>query len=273
MLTPILLALACVAPPGPGDGPAPTPAERRARTLERLRGGAAGRDPLELARVAAAELGPDSRWGRRLVLALEAEGSEAPRGESLEPLLAELRGDLAFVRLDEAPLPAGFPEPTPVGEIVLVTYPGHRLARTSMDLLGENTAFWRLFRHIQANRVAMTAPVEMTYDAAARRRTAMAFLYEHAAQGRAGERGAVEVLDVPPSMALSLGRRGRERAADVRAALVELERRLAEFHPEFERAGEPRLLGYNSPMVPDARRYYEIQLPVRPRPEPPAAER
>jgi hypothetical protein len=34
-------------------------------------------------------------------------------------------------------------------------------------------------------------------------------------------------------------------------------------NPQWEVCGPMRSMGWNSPMVPDARRYWEIQLPIR----------
>ncbi len=165
-----------------------------------------------------------------------------------------------FVPAAEADLPAGFPGPAPAGRLVLKRYPPYRAARAE----GGRGAFWTLFTHIKRNDVAMTAPVEMTLeggDGAAVRD--MAFLYGRPDLGRAGRDGPVEVLDLPGATVLSVGLNGpvtEERAAAARRAI---EARLAS-DPSLEAAGEYRLLGYNSPMIPEARRFYEIQRPVRP---------
>jgi hypothetical protein len=47
----------------------------------------------------------------------------------------------------------------------------------------------------------------------------------------------------------------------VRAARAAIEERLGA-SPAWRRAGEWRVMGYNSPMIPEAKRLYEIQLPV-----------
>ena len=54
----------------------------------------------------------------------------------------------------------------------------------------------------------MTAPVEMTMDENLREQD-MAFLYERPTQGKAGERGDVDVLDKEAVTVLSIGMRGR----------------------------------------------------------------
>ena len=90
----------------------------------------------------------------------------------------------------------------------------------------------------------------------------MAFLYESTAQGTAGRQGDVRVQDVPEMLVLSLGCRGRMDRQRVQKGLERLEAWLAE-HPEYEAAGPVRSMGYNSPMVPAFRRYFEVQIPLR----------
>jgi hypothetical protein len=81
-----------------------------------------------------------------------------------------------FQPIKEAEMPVGFPDYTPVGQIEVKQYPTYRTAAASGA-----AAFWTLFRHIQENKVKMTAPVEMDYgdprDEKSQRHS-MAFLYE-----------------------------------------------------------------------------------------------
>ena len=41
-------------------------------------------------------------------------------------------------------------------------------------------------------------------------------------------------------------------------------------HPEWQAAGPPRAMAYNSPFVPGMLKYAEVQIPVEPRPRAPA---
>ena len=244
-------------------------ARSRARArLEEVRGGAPFQARLAAARGAAEVLGRESRLARRLRAAATAAESHAEGRRDAAALFLELeldavRRDLAFVRVDEAPLPLGFPEPTPVGELRVQRYPAHRLARVPMEGGEDGRAFWRLLRHIQRRDVSMTAPVETTLAEDGRGGRAMAFLYGRPAQGAAGEDGPVEVVDAAPLAAVSLGCRGPEVPEQVARGVEELERWLAARGDAWERAGPPRVLGYNSPFVPAARRYWEVQIPVR----------
>ena len=165
----------------------------------------------------------------------------------------------------EAPLPEGFPEPTPVGEIVVQKYPKYRLAKTDMTFF-EGRAFWTLFSHIQKHEIAMTAPVEMQYSAAADgapKQTSMAFLYRSTQQGTPGTEDKVEVVDIPAQMAVSIGLRGDATKARVADAKQRLESWIEAHADAYEASGPLRVLGYNSPMVPDAKRFTEVQIPVR----------
>jgi hypothetical protein len=169
-----------------------------------------------------------------------------------------LLADDAFTPRVEAALPTGFPGPGPVGRVVEKTYPAYRAARAA----GGEGAFWTLFQHIQRNEVKMTAPVEMTLDARMRS-TDMAFLYERPGQGAPGAQGRVEVLDLPAVTVVSVGLRGDRTEARMGLARRVLEERLAK--DGRVAAGPYRTLGYNSPMVPSAQRFWELQVPVRAR--------
>ena len=59
-----------------------------------------------------------------------------------------------------APLPFGFPPPTPEGKIEIKQYPAYRCAtvRHSGELsMAANSAFNPLYRHISSNDISMTA--------------------------------------------------------------------------------------------------------------------
>ena len=165
--------------------------------------------------------------------------------------------DQAFSPRLEAPLPEGFPQPGPVGAVVKKRYPAYRAARAQEGR--ETGAFWRLFQHIKTNKVEMTAPVEMTMDADMRMKN-MAFLYESADQGQAGRQGSVDVLDLDSIQVLSIGMRGVRSDSRVQLAKSLIQGRMDELG--LRPSGDWRLMGYNSPMVPSAQRFWELQIPV-----------
>jgi len=179
--------------------------------------------------------------------------------------LASARDGLRFKPLIEAPLPEGFPEPTPVGEIRVQHYPEYRLAQTAMTFF-ESGAFWTLFNHIKKHDIAMTAPVEMQYERDAGdtlKRTSMAFLYRSTQQGEPGIDDQVKVVDIPAQTAVSIGLQGdttRQRVADAKRRLEDW---LKAHAADYEQAGPLRVLGYNSPFVPDEKRLTEVQFPIR----------
>jgi uncharacterized surface protein with fasciclin (FAS1) repeats len=184
----------------------------------------------------------------------------------LQGALSESLETLEFKPFQEARLPKGFLEPTPVGEIRVKQYPAYRLARTEMPAgrLGEGRAFFALFEHIVRNKIEMTAPVELTYSSGKDmpRGEAMAFLYEDTELGSLGSHGGVEVVDVPAMTTLSIGVRGDHAAEAIEEARERLERWL-EQQDQYKAAGKLRVMGYNSPMVPVERRYLEVEIPVR----------
>ena len=183
----------------------------------------------------------------------------------LRGALDEVRGLLSFRPLPEAARIEGWPEFTPVGEVQLKQYPAHRLARTPTSR-GENTTFWSLLNHIKKHNIPMTAPVEITLeslhgDSASHRE--MAFLYPGEHLGHLGRDGDVEVEDVPALTAVSIGLLGETDGrwfGQARAVLAEW---LGRHAGEYEPTGTPRMLNYNSPMVPSGRRYAELQVPVQ----------
>ena len=183
----------------------------------------------------------------------------------LRDKLIEARDVLRFEPQMEAPLPEGFPEPTPVGEVRLQKYPEYRLAKTDMTYF-EGRAFWTLFNHIKKHDIAMTAPVEMQYAPDAEeplKQASMAFLYRSTQQGTPGTEDKVDVTDVPAHLAVSIGVRGDATKQRVAEAKQRLEAWIEAHSSEYEASGPLRVMGYNSPFVPDAKRFTEVQIPVR----------
>ena len=223
---------------------------------------------VEAGRSAAEALG-DTHFGdelRGLVYDLRwlAITRPAQAEERLERDLRRALVDLEFSPLIEAPLPEGFPAPTPVRQIERKTYPAYRLARADMES-SQNGAFWQLFQHIKKHDIPMTAPVEMTYDEVGDE-VDMAFMYEDVRQGETGPDGTVEVMDVAPMEVVSIGCRGNSTQRAVDAAREALFAWVAA-RPELELAGPARQFGYNSPMVSSSKRYFEVQIPIRERSE------
>lgn len=184
----------------------------------------------------------------------------------LRAALVKAENTLAFRPLREAPLPEGFPAPTPLGEIEIKRYPAYRLARVEMNgQPGEGRAFFTLFGHITSNRIAMTAPVEITYAAGAPQAggKSMAFLYPSLKTGEIAAEGSVTVADVAEMTVVSIGLRGDYDSARVADAEQSL-RTWLKSKGGYDVAGSLRMLGYNSPMVPAERRFAEVQLPVKP---------
>lgn len=199
---------------------------------------------------------------------LDAADDDAPPAEesgSATSGTAEGTGAAPDGYIAEAELPAGFPGPGPIDEVVRKTYPGYRAARAqSGDSPGGSGAFWKLFNHIQTHQVAMTAPVEMRMKAQAEkdgtpRLETMAFLYERPDQGDAGRDGEVDVVDYPALEVLSIAFLGNPDSERIAALTEQLRRQLPEAADGMAEAGM-RVLGYNSPMVPESRRLHEVQL-------------
>jgi hypothetical protein len=196
--------------------------------------------------------------------------SHRPPAQLARPVQA-LVDDLTFAPVAEAELPVGVPGFQALDELELRHYPTYRMVRTDMKG-GTMGAFWPLFQHIQAKEIAMTTPVQVEYqaDGERTREASMAFLYGSPELGPTGKDGKVEVVDVPPVTVLTLGSRGYDRPSRIAELRERLEAWLAD-HPEWQVAGTIRTMGYNSPSVRSERRYFEVQIPVQPRPPVPKA--
>lgn len=166
----------------------------------------------------------------------------------------------------DAPLPEGWPQPSAPGEIAVKQFPAYRsaVAKSGMKMdSADNVLFWQLFAHIKANEIAMTAPVVNTYSKSGERnQVEMEFLYRTTKQGEVGSGlGQVEVEDHPQQTFATLAVQGRMNADVYQQSLEKLEAWLKQNH-QWKQNGEPRRLGYHGPMTPEARRLWEVQIPV-----------
>lgn len=168
-------------------------------------------------------------------------------------------------------MPPGFPEPTRVNEIEIKRYPAYRMARAPMKgsgVSGGNGAFWVLFRHIKKNDIAMTAPVQTDMNALENgdEASTMAFLYGSEDLGKVGKDGIVDVVDVAPLTVVSMGFRGRMSRKRFEQGHTMLKQWLRDNAEEWIAAGPVRSMGHNSPMVPSRKAFFEVQIPIEPKP-------
>ena len=159
--------------------------------------------------------------------------------------------------VSQASLPEGWPMPGPFHQVTPKTYPVYRAAYTSGS--GQTRSFWALFNHIKREKIPMTAPVEMEVQSVngELEMTTMGFLYqspEVGEQGLAGEK--VRVMDVPAMRVLSYAWIGPNNEDNQLIAKKALDSALA---AESEAAIGFRILGYNGPSVPKAKRTHEMQ--------------
>jgi hypothetical protein len=191
-----------------------------------------------------------------------AEALRSGDAAALAEAFATALRSLEFTPKAEADLPEGFPEPSVEGLVRVKRYPSVRLARVA-GASGERSTFMTLFRHIERNDIAMTAPVEMGVATGATEGT-MAFLYGSKKIGKPGRVGAVEVIDTKPLTVVSVGRRGSYDEEEWKAEVAKLEEWIVANSGLYEKAGEPRVLAYNSPFMPWFLKYSEVQIPIRP---------
>ena len=173
--------------------------------------------------------------------------------------------------IKSAPLPRGWPELTPVGEVHIREYPEYRAASINREQAdGTGRMFNVLFQHIKRNDIAMTAPVDMGYQAgeeSTAEMASMAFLYRTQDLGTTGTDGQVRIQDVPRATYASTGVRGQYTQERFDKGLARLTAWL-ESQDVWHATGTPRYLGYNGPFTLPFLRYGEVQLPVAHSPKP-----
>ena len=194
----------------------------------------------------------------------QPENNVSKQVKSLQTALSESAAILKFRIKKESDLPKGFPEPSGRGEIRLKHYPSYRLARVPSK---KDNAFFTLFNHIKSNKIEMTAPVEMRYDESNQKyqQIDMAFIYGAPNWGKLGDAGkGVIVEDIPAMSTVAIGLTG-DFDPNASTYVEALESWLAQNASEYERDGQVRVMGYNSPFVWKSQRFFEIEIPVRKR--------
>ena len=188
----------------------------------------------------------------------------AKQADILRTGLLEVLVILTFKPRVEAPVPTGFPAPTPVGVVEIKKLPVYRMAKVANSGMGGNN-FFTLFNHIKKNNIEMTAPVEMTMTEKNGKYTesSMAFLYQETTLGKVGPQGNIAVLDTKECMVASIGMRGSPSSENIESAKRWLIEKIKNAPEAYEIAGELKVMGYNSPFMPEKLRYYEVQLPLK----------
>ncbi len=188
----------------------------------------------------------------------------AKQADILRTGLLEVLVILTFKPRVEAPIPAGFPAPTPVGVVEIKKLPVYRMAKVANSGMGGNN-FFTLFNHIKKNKIEMTAPVEMTMAEKNGKfaESSMAFLYQETTLGKVGPQGNIAVLDTTECTVVSVGMRGSPSSENIESARRWLLEKIKNAPEAYEIAGELKVMGYNSPFMPEKLRYYEVQLPLK----------
>ena len=175
-----------------------------------------------------------------------------------------------------APLPEGFPPPTPAGLIEVKHYPAYRSGTVSYRGKLANaaeSAFNPLFRHISENNISMTAPVEARYPLSTlwvgkegppdeQGEAEVSFLYRNPDVNPQQIAQGIRVEDTAPMTVLSIGVQGNYSYGSYQQYVGQLRDWLSQ-HTDHKVVGPPRRLFYDSPFIPDALKRSEIQVPVQ----------
>ena len=141
---------------------------------------------------------------------------------------------IGVYQASSAPLPAGFPTPTPNGRIEVKNYPAYRAATYRYrGQLSEaaNRSFYPLYQHISSNDISMTAPVETRYPAdtgATSGEAEVSFLYRDTDTYPKEVADNIRIEDVPPMTVVSLGLQGGYDFDSYQQGLTRLNEWLAE---------------------------------------------
>ena len=124
---------------------------------------------------------------------------------------------------------------------------------------GNNKMFGKLFRYIRTNDLPMTAPVEARIQPGV-----MVFYMDAASSKRADIQPDTEVKfsDVPQRMVAAVGIRGSYSEENYAEGLAALKLWLST-QKEYEAAGEPYAVYWNSPFVPFFFKQSEVHIPIR----------
>ena len=175
-----------------------------------------------------------------------------------------------------APLPEGFPPPTPEGKIEVKQYPAYRAATViySGELsMAASRAFDPLYRHISSNNISMTAPVETRYPVSTlkvgemgapdeRGEALVSFLYRSTDIYPSEIAQDIQVEDIAPLSVVCLRLKGSYDYSSYQKNIERLREWLAQ-HPEWTVVGSPRRFFYDAPYVPEPAKRSEIQIPIR----------
>lgn len=133
------------------------------------------------------------------------------------------------------------------------------LARSDREYFQENNGLFRkLFQAIQDNQIPMTTPVE-----AGMQPGTMIFYLDQASASRSNLRLAgVERKDVAERTVASLGIRGGYSKESYTESVAELRKWLAE-QPDWQPAGQPYAVYWNSPFMIWFLKRSEVHLPVQ----------
>ncbi|HLP85870.1 MAG TPA: heme-binding protein [Phycisphaerales bacterium] len=248
------------------------------------------------AAVAASEPAPVAAPAAPAIALPEAGKSVRLAGDPAITVTKQGDFHIAGEHMIDTPLPVGYPAPTPPETVELKTYPTLRRAEVGGERDGVKSngraGFWPLFRHIQRRDIEMTSPVEMDFKGIAASaglsadapvlasdvktenvpavdindaQWTMSFLYRYTDQADAGvdpEDKRVLVVDTTPITVIAAGVAGSPNNRTVNKGVAALREFFAS-NPQYVPAGDIRGLFYNDPMVPENRKWAEIQIPVK----------
>lgn len=132
----------------------------------------------------------------------------------------------------------------------------------------------KCFGYLSVKHHKMTAPVvmECTPGADSDKRSPsdgtpvpidrMHFLLEKNSLDEPKVVGPVRVSDMPAVRVLSIAFQGESNLEAIKKGQAAIESQL-ESMPAVVRAGEYRILGYNSPMLARSKNFWELQLPIK----------
>lgn len=166
---------------------------------------------------------------------------------------------LIFISIPLQALEQAYPK-TNVGVAEIKQLPQARVitANNTVQLSdAKKPVFKRLFNFLKVNNIAMTIPVEKTFD-----ENGMLFYLGNDAEDDLQNVETVTILNLPQRSVLSVGGKGAYKKENLEATLNEAKQWLAK-QSKWQVNGEPYFVYWNSPFTLWFMKRFEVHVPLK----------
>lgn len=164
-----------------------------------------------------------------------------------------------FISIPAQALEQAYPK-TNVGVAEIKQLPQARVItanNTVQSTDAEKPVFKRLFNFLKVNDIAMTIPVEKTFD-----ESEMLFYLGNDAANELQNVETVTLLNLPPRSVLSVGGKGSYKKENLQTTLNKAKQWLAQ-QSKWQADAEPYVVYWNSPFTLWFMKRFEVHVPVK----------